>query len=113
LHEDGDYKSANNRAYYAIFSSIRAVLALDGVDFKKHSGVIQYFQRTYVKTGIFDKAYSDIVMSASIIRNASDYDDFYIASRAESQEQIENAQLLYKQITEYIDKRLNDNNTGE
>ena len=30
------YRSAANRAYYAIFHAMRAVLALDGVDMKYH-----------------------------------------------------------------------------
>lgn len=50
----------------------RAVLALEGVDFKKHSGVTQYFQREHIKTEHFDKNYSNIIMNASTIRNASD-----------------------------------------
>ena len=29
----GDYKTAVNRSYYAAFSAMRAVLALDGLDF--------------------------------------------------------------------------------
>ena len=33
------YRSAANRAYYAIFHAMRAVLALDGVDMKHHSGI--------------------------------------------------------------------------
>ena len=33
------YLDANNRAYYAIFHAMRAIIALDGVDFKKHSAV--------------------------------------------------------------------------
>ncbi len=84
LYKSGSYKSSNNRAYYAIFHAMRAVLALEEVDFKKHSGVIQYFQREYIKTGIFEKAYSHIIISASEIRNASDYDDFLLASKEET-----------------------------
>ena len=34
-----DYTSANNRAYYAIFYAIRAVLALEEIDFKRHKDV--------------------------------------------------------------------------
>ena len=30
----GDFASANNRAYYAVFHSMRAVLAMDGEDYK-------------------------------------------------------------------------------
>ena len=32
------YKSANNRAYYAIFHSVNAVHALDGRAYKRHKG---------------------------------------------------------------------------
>lgn len=102
LFDAKGYKSANNRAYYAIFSAMRAVLALDGEDFKKHSGVIQYFQKNYIKTGIFEKNYSDIITKASAIRNASDYDDFYIASREESMQQIEDAKALLSVVREYL-----------
>ena len=102
LYKSGSYKSSNNRAYYAIFHTMRAVLALEEVDFKKHSGVIQYFQREYIKTGIFEKAYSDIIISASEIRNASDYDDFFLASKEETKEQIDNADLFCKAIEEYL-----------
>ena len=37
------------------FTGVRAVLAKDGIDFKKHAGVIAYFQKEYIKTGEFDK----------------------------------------------------------
>ena len=43
------YENAANRSYYAIFHNIRALLALDGVDFSKHAGVISYFQLNYIK----------------------------------------------------------------
>ena len=102
LFESGSYKSSNNRAYYAIFYAMRAVLALDEVDFKKHSGVIQYFQREYIKTGVFDKSYSDIIMDASEIRNASDYDDFYLASKDEAIAQIEGAEKFYHAVEAFL-----------
>ena len=105
LFEANSYKGANNRAYYAIFSSMRAVLALDGEDFKRHSGVIQYFQKNYIKSGIFDKRFSDIITKASRIRNASDYDDFYIASPEESREQIEDARLLLDAVSRYLTEK--------
>ena len=46
----GDYKTVANRSYYAVFSAMRAVLALDGFDSKKHSGVIAQFRKEYLKT---------------------------------------------------------------
>jgi len=96
------YKTANNRAYYSIFHSMRALLALDGVDFKKHSGVIAYFREKYIKTKVFDRECSDIISSASLIRNKSDYDDFYIADKQETIEQVENARAMYKMVEAYL-----------
>ena len=97
-----EYKTANNRAYYCVFHSMRAVLALDDVDFKKHSGVIAYFREHYIKTGIFPRECSDIISSASLIRNKSDYDDFYLAQKSETAGQVDYAEKFLKYINSYI-----------
>ena len=34
----GHYKDSIGRSYYSIFTGVRAVLAKDGIDFKKHAG---------------------------------------------------------------------------
>ena len=73
LLEAGKYKDSIGRSYYAIFTAVRAVLAKDEVDFSKHAGVISYFQREYIKTGIFDKKYSNYLQEAFQIRNNCDY----------------------------------------
>ncbi len=102
LFDNQHYKGSNNRSYYAILHALRAVLALVGFDSKKHSGIIAEFQRTFVKTEIFDREYSKIIMTASEIRNASDYDDYYIASRDEAQNQLENEKKLYSKVYTYV-----------
>lgn len=43
LLDNGHYKDSIGRSYYAIFSSVRAVLVKDKKDFSKHAGVIAYF----------------------------------------------------------------------
>ena len=79
-----DYASANNRAYYAIFHAMRAVLALDGEDYKKHSAVIARFTLNYLKPEILPREYSKLISNASLIRNRSDYEDFYTCSVADT-----------------------------
>ena len=54
-YNDKRYLNANNRAYYAIFHAIRAVLVLERVDFKRHKDVLAYFNQHYLKTEIFPK----------------------------------------------------------
>ena len=58
LFNDKRFDGSINRSYYAIFNAIRALLAVVKLDSRKHSGVISYFDRYFVKTGIFDKYFS-------------------------------------------------------
>ena len=75
---------------------------MEGVDFSKHAGVIEYFQKNYVKSEIFEKKYSKIVVEAFEIRSESDYDDYYIISKEEAEEQIRNAQFFLNGIIKYV-----------
>ncbi len=83
-----EYKGANNRAYYAIFHAINAIHALNGKAYKRHKDAIGNFNKDYVKTEIFPREMGRKIGEAEEIRHASDYDDFYIASREESERQI-------------------------
>ncbi len=98
------YDTSANRSYYAIFHAARAVLALDGLDFKKHSGVISNFQMRYIKTGIFDKQLSNILKSAFSLRTESDYEDFYVISKAEVEQQVKEAETFYSAVKKYVEK---------
>ena len=89
-----EYRAANNRAYYAIFHAITAIHALDGNAYKRHKEVLAKFNKDYVRTEIFPKSFGRKIIEAEDIRHASDYDDFYIATREEAQEQIGTAEEL-------------------
>ena len=97
-----DYKSVANRSYYAVFSAMRAVLALDKFDSKKHSGVITEFRKRYIKTGILDSELSYIIDSLVEVRQGSDYNDFYVISKDEVVSQIEKAQFFIDAVKEYL-----------
>lgn len=101
-----EYKGANNRAYYAIFNAINAVHALDGNAFKRHKDVIGNFNKGYVKTEIFPRELGRKIGEAEEIRHASDYDDFYIASREEAERQIAVADEFIQQIEKYCMERI-------
>ena len=102
LLENNSLTASSNRAYYAIFHSARAVLTIDGEDRKRHSGVISYFQEHYIKNGVFEKIYSYILQNAFEIRQEADYEDFYVISRSEAVQQVENAEKFLSRIREYI-----------
>ena len=91
----------NNRAYYAIFHAINAVHALDGRAFKRHKDAIANFNKDYVKTEIFPREVGRKIGEAEEIRHASDYDDFYIASKEESERQIAVAGEFIELVEKY------------
>ena len=104
----GDYASANNRAYYCVFHAMRAVLALDGEDYKKHSAVISRFSQLYLKTELLPKSLSKIISNASLIRTRSDYEDFYICSHADTERLVAETADLLKQISCFLQNRYED-----
>ena len=101
LLEAGEYRGANNRAYYAIFHAINAIHAVGGKAYKRHKDAIGSFNKDYVKTGIFPREIGRKIAEAEEIRHVSDYDDFYIASREESQRQVAVAEKFLQMAEQY------------
>ena len=97
-----DYASANNRAYYCIFHAMRAVLALDNEDFQKHSAVIARFSQNYIKTDIFPREYVKLISNASLIRNRSDYEDFYLCTKEDTIKLLKEAEEFLYQISSFL-----------
>jgi uncharacterized protein (UPF0332 family) len=108
-----DYESANNRAYYSIFHTIRALFALENADFKKHSQALGYFNKTYIHTGLIDSRFGSIISAASASRNSSDYDDHYEAKPEEAEKNIANAGDFYEAVRQYIGEMFKAENIQE
>ena len=98
----GQFKTSLNRSYYAIFHAMRAVNILKGFDSSKHSGVIAFFNKEYLKEEILDRSLSVIVKNSAFLREKSDYDDFYIASKTEAEKQLNDARIFLGKIEEYL-----------
>lgn len=107
LLDADEYKGANNRAYYAIYNAMNAIHALDGNAYKRHKDVIGNFNKNYVKTEIFPRELGRKISEAEEIHHASDYDDFYIASREEAERQIAVADEFIQRIEKYCKEQIN------
>jgi uncharacterized protein (UPF0332 family) len=78
MMENDMIKDAINRSYYAAFYALKAVLAIEGKDFKRHKDVVAYFNQMYVATGIFPRELGRMIAKLQQLREKSDYDDFFI-----------------------------------
>lgn len=70
LFKTESYRSSANRSYYAIFHAMRAMLAMELLDFKKHSAVMGKFRELYIKTGVMSTHFSVIIGDAFDVRGA-------------------------------------------
>ena len=102
LYKAGYSNFSINRSYYAVFNAIRAVNALDKFDSSKHSGVISYFNQNYVKTKIFNADTSKIIKKSSLLREKSDYEDFYVVTKEDAKECIDNAEIFINEVKKYL-----------
>jgi len=72
---------------------------------KHHSGIIAEFRRRYIKEGIFENRLSQIISVLFDTRTDSDYDDFFVISKAEVVEQTKNAEYFLKILRVHLDER--------
>lgn len=105
VFNSGSYKLALNRSYYAIFHAMRAVNVLDEFDSSKHSGVIAHFNQYHVKTGDFEKIASKIIQNAMEMREHADYEDFFVASKKDAEEQISKAEQFLEYVKAFLSNR--------
>lgn len=99
------YKDTINRSYYAAFYAVKAVLALEEKDFKRHKDAVAYFNQNYVATGLFDREIGKRLGRLKRKREASDYDDFYVASYDEANEQYKAAESIIDAIQSFLNRK--------
>lgn len=105
LFQNERLKAVNNRAYYSIYYSLTAVLCLEPVAFKRHKDTLGYFNKNYVHTGIFPEEIGRSISKAQKIRHASDYDEFYVASKEEAENQIQTAKTVADLVDKFISQQ--------
>ena len=103
--ENQGYRDAVNRSYYATFYALRAVLALEGVDFKRHKDVVAYFNQHYVATEKFEREMVKRIGRLKTMREDCDYDDFYVIERDEVLEQLRTAEIVIGAVKGYMESQ--------
>ncbi|MCM1123355.1 MAG: HEPN domain-containing protein [Eubacterium sp.] len=102
------YKSANNRAFYAIEKCIKALLATRQIDVETHNGAVSQFNLLFIhqEDTFFTRNDYQKIAKADRIRSASDYDDFYIVNKDETKELLEFVKDFLEKTEKYIQKTI-------
>ncbi len=98
------YKSANNRAFYAIEKCIKALLAMRQMDVETHNGAVSQFNLLFIHTEnpSFTKEDYQKIAKADRIRNASDYDDFYVVNKEETRNLLQFVEEFLGKTEKYV-----------
>jgi uncharacterized protein (UPF0332 family) len=94
-----------NRAYYAMFYAIQALIVLQNEVTSKHSGAIAFFDRELIKTGIFPKNLSRSLHLAFDRRQMNDYGEVSKFSQPDVEAALTEAKEFVEAVKEYLNKK--------
>ena len=102
LLKAGRYRSAANRLYYAAFYAAVATLLTKRLEYSRHSAVIAFFDKEFIRSGQLPKEYSRTLHRAFNERQQDDYMPFVELDANEIESLFKDVQTLVDGISEYI-----------
>jgi uncharacterized protein (UPF0332 family) len=95
-------RSAINRAYYAMFYAVLALLASRTIETSRHTGAIAQFDLLYVKPEVFGADLSRWLHKAFLHRQAADYGAEQTLTRPEIEALIAQAREFVGEVRGYF-----------
>jgi len=96
-------RSIINRVYYAMFYAILALLIYEPYSSSKHSGVLGYFNRRFIKAGVFDREMGRWVNKAFELRQRGDYREYFEVTREQAAELVAKAGQFVSNVRSHLD----------
>jgi uncharacterized protein (UPF0332 family) len=96
------YDVASSRAYYAMFYAATALLLSQGISRSKHSGVHSAFGQHFVKSGLFEPEYSQMLVNAFRLRLDSDYEITPTSTKASAENILHDAEKFLERAKVYL-----------
>ena len=103
LFENKLFTPAMNRIYYSMFYSVQALLVLNEKAFSKHGQVKGYFNKEFIKSGIFTKQFGKLFNAVFEYRQKFDYVDLLIPEEKLISDYIIEARKFIDQISSFLD----------
>jgi len=95
-----------NRVYYSMFYSVQALLVLNEKAFSKHGQVKGYFNKEFIKSGIFPKEFGKLFNAVFEYRQKFDYVDMLVPEEELISDYILEAKKFIAQISSYLNDEL-------
>lgn len=102
LSQAGLWHGVINRAYYAMFYAVLALAVVQEKVLSKHSGVISFFDKEYIKSGILSKEYSRKLHLGFERRQTHDYGEFSFVDQGEAELALSDAREFVQVIKHHL-----------
>ena len=112
LFENKLFTSAMNRIYYSMFYSVQALLVLNEKAFSKHGQVKGYFNKEFIKSGVFPKEFGKLFNTVFEYRQKFDYVDLLVPEEELISDYIIEAQKFIDKISSFLNDKLADISEG-
>jgi hypothetical protein len=99
-------RSVINRAYYGMFYAILALLVYEPYSSSKHSGVLSYFNKRFIKEGTFPENLGRSVNKAFELRQRADYREYCALKHEQVEPIINEAQVFIQMVKEQLRARM-------
>lgn len=97
---------AMNRIYYALFYAVQALLVVHNVAFSKHGQVKGYFNREFIKPGIFPMQFGKLYNTIFEYRQKFDYVDFAVPEPGMVGDYLKEATEFLACIEQYLQENI-------
>lgn len=102
---DGGFTIATaNRAYYAVFYCLTALLYTEDIQTKRHSGAQGKFHELFIRTGRFPRETINWIQVSFQLRQSGDYDLEADISVEEARQSLDYARQFYALTKTYLDE---------
>ena len=95
-------RAVTNRAYYSMFYAILALLIDEPFASSKHSGVLSYFNRRFIREGVFPEEIGRAINRAFELRQQGDYRENVELTREQVTPLIEAATAFLKMVKVHL-----------
>jgi len=102
LLNESALRGSVNRAYYAMFYALLALLATKQLGTSRHSGALALFDREFVKPGVFPRELSRSLHLAFDRRQRHDYGEMANVDRQVVEETLTDAKTFVTAIETYL-----------
>ena len=102
LLQESALRGAVNRAYYAMFYAVMALLATKRIGTSKHSGILALFDREFVKLGLLSRELSRSLHLAFERRQTYDYGEVMPVTCQVAKEALTDARSFVMAVETYL-----------